>query len=333
MPRFEGVHQPFKPKNPYWNKPAKTELQKKYFKKMKKAVNAQKKERGSTSQTHNNPYREGGDHDYEDIGLLHDMNNEERCPNAFPDFINDIHEALLEVERQERQRQLEKALHDMFGAYLECGMKTSEWGNPATWDFDHKAQCRCPPSQWRERNVDLVDLLTRRKAQIRFCPCYQSDQTRLILMGYIGGSPKYPQTAFSIRLLRFFHTLWKFCTVRIDPFVRALDGFLNGFNPFILTKNDQPWRWHTPFTWAVDAYRLLLAMTESAIDEQLRLTALDKVAENCPRCFGPPIPLESPASEPDIVVCMDGNFQHRRHIAAGTKAGKVATKMPPLMSL
>ncbi|EGG06187.1 uncharacterized protein MELLADRAFT_87339 [Melampsora larici-populina 98AG31] len=233
MPRFVGVHQPFKPRNPYWNKPAKTGLQKKYFQKMKKAVNARKKER---VRINNNSNGDGQGFDYEDIGLLNDMNNEEGRPFEIPDFINDIHEAILEAERQERQLALEKALQEMFVAYLECGMKTSEWGNPTTWEFDHKSQCRCMPSQWRERDVDLVDILSRRKARIRFCSCHRSDLTRLILMGYVGGSPKYPQTAFSIRLLRFFHIMWKFCTVRIDPFVRALDGFLDAFNPLILTK-------------------------------------------------------------------------------------------------
>ena len=35
-------------------------------------------------------------------------------------------------------------------------------------------------------------------------------------------------------------------------------------------------------------------------------------------------------SEPDIVVCLDGNFQHRRHISAAHKAAKTPVKMPKL---
>lgn len=79
----------------------------------------------------------------------------------------------------------------------------------------------------------------RRKALIQFCSCQFSDQTRLIYMGYIGGSPKYPQTAFSIRLLRFYHLLWKFCSTRRGPFARALDEFLDAWNPLIITKNEE----------------------------------------------------------------------------------------------
>lgn len=74
----------------------------------------------------------------------------------------------------------------------------------------------------------------------------------------------------------------------------------------------------------------MLSMTESALDAELQLNSQDKLAENCPRCFGPPVKSGLFLSEPDIIVCLDGNFQHRRHISAGTKAAKVPTKMPKL---
>jgi hypothetical protein len=34
--------------------------------------------------------------------------------------------------------------------------------------------------------------------------------------------------------------------------------------------------------------------------------------DSCPACFGP---TSSPASQP-LVICLDGNFQHRHHFAA-----------------
>ena len=56
-------------------------------------------------------------------------------------------------------------------------------------------------------------------------------------------------------------------------------------------------------------------------EEEFKILQMDgpsQLAANCPRCFGPAVALGPCASadEPDIIVCMDGNFQHRRHQAA-----------------
>jgi hypothetical protein len=63
------------------------------------------------------------------------------------------------------------------------------------------------------------------------------DQVRLIRMGYIGGSPVHPQVAYSIRLLRLHHSLWKYCTVRTQGFTLGLDEFLDAANPLMLVSN------------------------------------------------------------------------------------------------
>lgn len=55
-------------------------------------------------------------------------------------------------------------------------------------------------------------------------------------MGFLGSSPKFPCTAFSLRLMRFHHILWKFCAVRIEPFTRALDTYLDAHNQLILSS-------------------------------------------------------------------------------------------------
>lgn len=157
-------------------------------------------------------------------------------------------------------------------------------------------------------------------------------------MGYIGGSPVHPRTAFSIRLLRFFHCIWKHGAVRTQAFVRALDEYLDAHNPLILTAKTQqvrckalefneltltdtnpppyqPRDWRTPFSAAYDAYRTLVTMVRYKEFELLQMSELDRLAANCPRCFGPPV-ATTEACEPDIIVCLDGNFQHRRHKAA-----------------
>ncbi|EGF97248.1 uncharacterized protein MELLADRAFT_86337 [Melampsora larici-populina 98AG31] len=329
MPKFTGVHQPFNPNKPYWTKDTpKTDLQKRFFEKMANAVKGNKRHGSSLDHNHGEPDPYGGPSRFEDLPPIPAL--DELDINAIPAFIEEIHQARLEDERHERDLALERASQEMFSAYIECHLKTSEWGNLLTWDLDNKPACTCRPSQRRERNVDLVDILTRRKVLITFCPCQENDQTRLIYMGYIGGSPKFPQTAFSIRLLRFYHLIWKFCSTRLGPFARALDEFLDAGNPLILTKTDEPRQWHTPLYWAIDAYRQMLTMTEEALQIELNLTLIDKLAENCPRCFGPPVQNTNYPLEPDIIVCMDGNFQHRRHLSAGTKQAKKPIKMPSL---
>lgn len=92
----------------------------------------------------------------------------------------------------------------------------------------------------------------------------------------------------------------------------------------------QPRRWATPLSSAIDSYQKMRTMTERSLDIELHLTPQDKLAENCPRCFGPPIQSGIIAEEPDIIVCLDGNFQHRRHLAAGQKARLNHIAMPTL---
>lgn len=56
----------------------------------------------------------------------------------------------------------------------------------------------------------------------------------------------------------------------------------------------------------------------------LKLTSSQQLAANCPRCFGPQVKGKS-ESKPDLIVCMDGNFQHRRHKAASASWRGIST--------
>lgn len=55
-------------------------------------------------------------------------------------------------------------------------------------------------------------------------------------MGYIGGTPRYPRIAYSIRLLRWYHAHWKHGGVALQPFSTALDEFLDEASPILLVK-------------------------------------------------------------------------------------------------
>lgn len=73
--------------------------------------------------------------------------------------------------------------------------------------------------------------------------------------------------------------------------------------------------WRAPFSAAVDIYRNLITLIRDLEFQTLGLTEIEKLACNCPRCFGSPVGTTRP-DEPDVIACIDGNFQHKRHEAA-----------------
>lgn len=66
---------------------------------------------------------------------------------------------------------------------------------------------------------------------------------------------------------------------------------------------------------AVDADRALDAQILCLERERLRLGPLGILAANCPKCFGPPVG-KTQSLDPQVLVCLDGNFQHKRHAKA-----------------
>lgn len=62
--------------------------------------------------------------------------------------------------------------------------------------------------------------------------------------------------------------------------------------------------------------------------EALKLTPVEQLADNCPRCFGATVLGKMP-EEPDVVVCLDGNFQHQRHAASSVKPTSSKLQYPP----
>lgn len=91
----------------------------------------------------------------------------------------------------------------------------------------------------------------------------------------------------------------------------------------------QPRDWREPFTSAVDAYRNILRLIRDQTFALLKFDEIDHLAANCPRCFGPPVGVTKP-EEPDYIVCMDGNFQHRRHAAASVPIPGYKPDLPEL---
>ncbi|KAI7942193.1 hypothetical protein MJO28_012220 [Puccinia striiformis f. sp. tritici] len=232
------------------------------------------------------------------------------------------------------EKHWEEVYDGMFSRFYECSAKTSDWGDPVEWNRDFKLPCRC--THTRTRPVVLIDIFTRKQEEVIFCDC-QRDQMRLVQMGYIGGAPKFPCTAFSIRLLRLHHILWKRSGVTMSPFSKSIDEFLDAYNPLILVPNssdgsDQSYHtreWRRTMSSAVDAYREMLQREKLIHKRMLAMGPLDKLADKCPKCHGPLVNGKR-EDEPHCIVCMDGNFQHCRHLKASVEIPQLKQQSPSL---
>ncbi|EGF97624.1 uncharacterized protein MELLADRAFT_84820 [Melampsora larici-populina 98AG31] len=223
----------------------------------------------------------------------------------------------------------EKIMPALFLAYVPCSRSTFQWVDPVLWNHDFNDECRCPSWKRSTVNIDTIDWSGRTKTSLMTCRC-TSDAVRLLRRGYIGGTPAQPRTAYSIRLLRFHHILWKYCSIRIAPFVEALDEYLDPRSSLLLVSgSDQTRDWRKGFSAAVDAYRELLQRQEDMTNEALQLSPEDILASTCPACFGPEVPGKR-AEEPRVVVCLDGNFQQRRHLSASAAWRGESGVMPAL---
>jgi len=61
----------------------------------------------------------------------------------------------------------------------------------------------------------------------------------------------------------------------------------------------------------------------------MRLSPIEKLSTNCPRCFGHHNESKK-ANEPDYIVCIDGNFQQRRHKEASVEISQIEVQYPNL---
>ncbi|OAV99455.1 hypothetical protein PTTG_06648 [Puccinia triticina 1-1 BBBD Race 1] len=166
----------------------------------------------------------------------------------------------------------------------------------------------------------MIDLYEQKRTSVEFCNCTY-DAVRLLRLGYLAGSPLKPQTAFLLPLLIFHNSLWNNCTIGISPFTTALTEFLEPHSERLFVKGKNHARdIRKPFSAAVDLFRSLENQSDDLMDQALGLTEKEKLAKkSCPACFGPKPPNNSdyPESTRDrLIVCLDGNFQHRHHSKA-----------------
>ncbi|PLW19178.1 hypothetical protein PCASD_20547 [Puccinia coronata f. sp. avenae] len=199
--------------------------------------------------------------------------------------------------------------------YLALKYRTENWsGVDASKSF---VNCKCAPHTFTKRIVDTVDLLGQHRRQMNFCRCTHNI-VWLLQQGYLAGSPVQPQTAFSMQLMIFHNNMWNHCHVGAMPFTEALREWLERHSPN--QKIHQPRDLRKPFSVAVDFLRHLNNMTDSLVMKALKLNKQEKLAVNaCPACFGPTPPNSDQYPETmrnQLVICLDGNLQHRHHTKA-----------------
>ncbi|KAH9822293.1 hypothetical protein DFH28DRAFT_1180610 [Melampsora americana] len=266
----------------------------------------------------------------EDEGAFIGINSVEVVVDASGDHYARHQRSLRRAEARARTQSKWKALEAQLTAtYLHLQHHTRNWTNQPTFHsyLSNELDCQCSPEDLRKRRVDFIDLLSRTsKRTVRFCGCVP-DVIRLLYLGYIGGSPQFPCTAFSVRLIQLHHHFWNHTSISTSGFIDALMAFLDLLCPVRLTpqqlKEKRTYKKNAnrilrrPFSQAIDIYRRILLGQQALYEEGLGLTPHDISAAQCSRCFGPAEgEIKASPNEPDFIITMDGNFQHRHQSRA-----------------
>ncbi|SGY50652.1 BQ5605_C001g00911 [Microbotryum silenes-dioicae] len=170
------------------------------------------------------------------------------------------------------------------------------------------------------RKVRVVDLFFAGMRELRYCPCYPEIQT-LAAHGLLPTSSSSIRkregiTAFTFRTIEYLNTYWGVDPFGIYDMSEALILFwsseLSSEDPF----NKGPTvRQHLQA--AMDEYRFMQQLQATLTAEFIGLSPRERLADVCPACFGPRID-EAGKSENDldVIIAVDGNFQHRRFVRA-----------------
>ncbi|KAA1103498.1 hypothetical protein PGT21_019702 [Puccinia graminis f. sp. tritici] len=241
--------------------------------------------------------------------------DEEPPPNPIDEAIASRMEAHRREARLFNSSVVMRLLHPI---YIALKHKTQNWAGPEA--ANSFVNCRCLPHTLTKRFVDLVDIIGQQRVKLPFCRC-TPDAVRLLQQGYLAGSPMQPQTAFSMRLMIFHNDLWNHCHIGSMPFTLALQDWLEPRSGRLFAKNSKnPRELRKPFSSAVDMFRELNDMSHSLVMSSLQLSEQQRLAcVSCPACFGPQPPNANQyptATRDSLILCLDGNFQHRHHAKA-----------------
>ncbi|SCZ99537.1 BZ3500_MvSof-1268-A1-R1_Chr3-1g06076 [Microbotryum saponariae] len=249
---------------------------------------------------------------------------------------------------------------ELFQAYLLMKKKAKEVLRQSGFvpSPDDEEWCDACHERRVTRKVRVVDLFFAGMRELRYCPCYSEIQT-LAAHGFLPTSSSSNRkregiTAFTFRTIEYLDTYWG-----VDPFgiygmSEALILFwsseLSSEDPFnkvgsgqgqagnihcflqnILEASQGPTvRQHLQA--AMDEYRFMQQLQATLTAEILGLSPRERLADVCPACFGPRID-EAGKSENDldVIIAVDGNFQHRRFARANADPlkSRPALFLPP----
>ncbi|SCZ94121.1 BZ3500_MvSof-1268-A1-R1_Chr12-2g03702 [Microbotryum saponariae] len=171
--------------------------------------------------------------------------------------------------------------------------------------------------------VRVVDLFFAGMRELRYCPCYSEIQT-LAAHGFLPTSSSSNRkregiTAFTFRTIEYLDTYWG-----VDPFgIYGMSEALILFWSSELSSED-------PFN--KNILEASQGPTATLTAEILGLSPRERLADVCPACFGPRIN-EAGKSENDldVIIAVDGNFQHRRFARANADPlkSRPALFLPP----
>ncbi|OAV96944.1 hypothetical protein, variant [Puccinia triticina 1-1 BBBD Race 1] len=256
------------------------------------------------------------------------------------EWVDLVEEPLDEIDlamASERERHRHQArnfnwnalLNQLYPEYMKLKGATQNWAGPNCYNDFHR--CTSTYQNKTRRSVDFIGIHGQARQTFTFCEC-TLDAVKLLQLGYIAASPVQPQTAFSLPLLIFHNHLWNRCHVGALPFMEALNQFLEPRSQRLYAKKGthaRPLR--KPFSAAVDLFRQLEEKTDKLIFNVLKMSRQDKLAHNaCPACFGPETLNSSEYSDltrNKLIVCLDGNFQHRHQTKASRNDEQV--RIPP----
>ncbi|KAH8923560.1 hypothetical protein BT69DRAFT_1242053 [Atractiella rhizophila] len=150
-------------------------------------------------------------------------------------------------------------------------------------------------------------------------------------MGYLPASPHSPRTAFSIRFLRFHHSMWAPSGISIQSWIEGWQKYLHllpGKSTALKGRGtDQARSFRIPFGKTVSVFRCILLGVQQLLEETLNHRNSDRLAMICPPCFGP---MENERKEdkvPDNIFSMDGNFVQRHQ--ANSTINAIPLRHPP----
>ncbi|KAL9938796.1 hypothetical protein V8E36_002515, partial [Tilletia maclaganii] len=178
---------------------------------------------------------------------------------------------------------------------------------------------------------------------VPFNSCETHARATLIRAGIFPATPSRPTTGFTFALLRFFRALQGQTRLGTAHFVKALlHLYQEGTTkmdpkPAIVSKDRYRKQFKAAFGW----YKALELRSEQKVlgddmqasaafvrqelrSDQLSLR-VEGLAARCPACFGGQ---DGPAKrqEPQVIVCLDGNFQHKRW---RKEDGVIRSQIPP----